>query len=508
MGINLSNLIESVMNPNGRFRTLNGIYCQRGADGGPSMSVGELAVNFDTVWNGAGYAMKCFFTRDDERDRRLEEISLYTERIECRHLTPWLYLEKEMVVFDDADTPVYTDVVLQRKPAGERLDRYLHSLASSGGREAIRELLGGLSDMAEWLSANDFSHNNICAATICAAGSNPVLVDYSRASRTRSCGDLASVGALAAALYVTACQPELYDAVIRDKTLKPGRLPRLVRILTDIMEGSGADELNDLLAILAPGGSAGNGNAECGDTCVDSAGNVWPGSGGVESEDGGRICAAIRRLASAPVRGYAVLENIAENLLLKNDPPSPVRKYTFIGQMRDMVMRAFDGAKWFYIDRNGDMAFAGYFASAEDFCEGRAVVETDEGYGLIDSRGRFVIEPRYDDMEWDGANNVAIATSEGQSGLFSREGEPLTGLIYDQILPANESMFPVRKNGKYGFIRRDGVMAIKPRFDDAFGFRDGFARVSNANNQFLIDREGRVIDEIRQKSAGQESAGK
>lgn len=471
MAIQLTNIIETVMNPNGRFRTLGGIYPVLTQGGEPSMEISELNVRFDVVWNGVPHTLKCYPRPDAERTRRLREISVYTERIACPHLTPHIFLENEMLVFDDTDTPVYTDVVLHRKPAGERLDRYLARLASSGGRGAIGELTAGLSAIADWLAANEFSHGNLCAGNIYVSGSNLVLVNYSRASRSRSDDDLPSLGALAAAVYVTACQPELYEGMIRDRTLKTKGLARLAYVLADIMEGSGADELNGLLTILTAG------------------------------KDGGDICTALHGLSSAPVRSYPALEAIVANLRRNSADPSRSAdgKYTFIGRMCDMVMRVFDGSRWFYIDHRGDKAFTGDFASAEDFCEGRAAVETKEGYGLIDLAGNFVIEPRYDDIEWDG--NVAIVTMEGQSGLYSREGEPLTGLIYDQVLPASEGMFPVRKNGKYGYIRRDGVMAIRPRFDDAFGFRDGFARVSNGDSHFLIDRQGCVIDKIRRKSS-------
>lgn len=471
MDINISNLIESITNPNGRFRTLDGIYVVRTSGGDPSMAVGERTVRFDTVWNGAEYTMKCFLRTDGVQNRALKEISLYTEHIECRHLTPYMFLEDEMLVFDDFDTPGYVDVVLQRKPSGERLDRHMTRIAASGEQNAIWELIGRLSDMAEWLCGNDFSHGNICAGNIYTAGSDLVLINYSQASRTRSYEDLTAVGSLAAALCMSACQPELYGEMIHEKILTTKELSKLTHVIANIMYGCGIAELDDLLTALTA------------DEKVPDA----------------SLCAAIRRLASARPRRVAALGKIAETMRKNGEEPS-VEKYAFIGPMQDMVMRVSDGTRWFYIDNHGDMAFAGYFASADDFCEGRAVVETAEGYGLIDLAGNFVIPPRYDDMEWDGANNVAIATCEGLSGLYSREGETLTGLIYDQILPASEGMFPVRKNGKYGFIRRDGIMAIKPRFDDAFGFRDGFARVSNGNRQFLINTEGCVIDNIPQKT--------
>lgn len=479
MNIALSNLIESILNPNGRFRTLSGIYAVRKDDGEPSMTLSELTVRFDTVWNGCEYTLKYFLYPDAERNSSLRELSVYTEHIECRHLTPYIYLENEMLVFDMLENAGYVDVVLQRKPAGSRLDMYLSEIASSGDREAIWSLLVELADVAEWLSVNDFSHNNICTRNLYASpGGGLVLSNYSRGARTRSHTDLVSLGVLAAALYIAACQPELYHVMIHEKALKITGLRKLMTDIAEVMNDSDAEELKDLLAHLK----------------ID---------GGAAAKD---LCRSIRKLASARPQSYAALENIASQLRNRHEKAdSPNReKYTFIGKMHDMVMRAFDGSKWFYIDKRGGAAIPGYFVSACDFSEGRAVVETDEGYGMIDLNGRFVIEPHCDDVEWDSTNNVAIVTVNGQSGLYSREGESLTGLIYDQILAGCEGLFSVRKNGKYGFIRRDGVMVIRPHFDDAFGFRNGAARVRTLNREYLIDRDGQIIDDIPQKTVLEE----
>lgn len=476
MAVHLSNLIESILNPNRRFRTLDGIYGVRNGDGEPAMTLCELTVDFDMVWNGAEYTLRCFRTPDSDRSGDLRELSVYTRYIECGFITPHLYLEDEMLVFDTADRPVYVDVVLQQKPVGLRLDHYLSETAAKGDREAIRGLMNEFSGIAEWLTTNDFSHRNICSRNIyVTSGAELKLVNYCRGSRKRSHEDLLSLGTLTAALYIASCQPELYGEIIHDKTLKVSGFRKLTAIIADLMSGEEAGALKELLALLATGAEV-------------------PGE---------ELCRAISRVAKTPPRSYEALENIAARLRSRNaaaNGNADTGKYSFMGMMHDMMMRVFDGTQWFYVDKHGGRALPGSFVNAGDFSEGRAAVETAEGYGLIDLNGRFVIGPHCDDIEWDSMHNVAIVTADGQSGLYNREGRPLTGLIYDQILPGNEGMFPVRRDGKYGFIRRDGLMAIRPQFDDAFGFRDGFARVSIANREFLIDANGNPIDNIRQKT--------
>ena len=473
MAIHLSNIIESILNPNGRFRTLDGIYGIRNGDGEPAMTLSELTADFDTVWNGGEYTLRCFLCPNG-RNGELGDLSVFTRHIECAFLLPHLFLEGEMLVFDTADKPVWVDVVLQEKPGGQRLDHYLKEIAGKGDRKTIHAMMDELSGMAEWLTANDFSHRNICSRHIYVTpGKGLKLVNYIHGSRKRSHDDLLSLGALSAALYIASCQPELYSEIIHDKILKISGLRKLTAMIADIMSQENADELKELIALL-------------------SAGNETPG------ED---LCHAIRRMASTRPRSYKALENIVAQLRSNNAKDSVDHgKYNFIGPMQDMVMRVFDGTEWFYIDRYGNRAFPGSFVSATDFSEGRAVVETKKGYGLIDLNGKFVIEPRYDDIDWDSINNVAIVTADGQSGLYSREGQQHTGLIYDQILAGSEGLFPARRNGKYSFIRRDGLMMIRPQFDDAYSFSNGFARVRVGNHEFLIDHNGSPIDDIRQKT--------
>ncbi len=481
MAVHLSNIIESILNPNGRFRTLDGIYGIRDKDGEPAMTLGELTADFDTVWNGGQYTLRCFL-RPEGRNAELRDISVFTRHIECSFLTPHLFLEGEMLVFDTTDKPVYVDVVLQEKPGGQRLDQYLKETAGSGDRKTVHALMDDLSGMAEWLTANDFSHRNICARHIYVEPDKGLkLVNYCRGSRKRSHDDLMSLAALSAALYIASCQPELYGEIIHDKILKVSGLRKLTAIIADIMSREDARALKDVLALMA-------------------AGTETPGE---------ELCRAIRRLASTKPRSYEALEKIAAQLRNRNAGAGDVAergKYSFIGQMNDMVMRVFDGTEWFYIDRHGGKAFPESFISASDFSEGRAVVETKTGYGLIGLDGRFAIEPLYDDIDWDSINNVATVTVDGLSGLYDREGQSLTGLIYDHILPEGGGLYAVRINGKYGYIRRDGLVKIRPQFDNAGSFDNGCARVSIANHEFLIDTGGNRIDDVRQKATTAEPA--
>lgn len=468
----LSALIESVLNPNGRFQTLEGIYGLRDTDGEPLMAVTEYTADFVTVYQGEEYILKCPLTECAAMESRWADISVYTQRIDCPHIVPSVFMTKEMLIFDSADNPVYSDIILQKRPDGNRLDQWMAEAAERSDTTAMMRVCAGLADMARWLAANDFSHGNISAKNVYVTPSLiPVMVNYTHGSRNRNAEDVRNTGALALALYVAACRPEIYSHIIRDKILRSGSLRKFSLIIGDIMSAENATELQELLAMLAS------------ENPVNSS----------------VLCTAIDRLSHAEPGAFESLNHISS--LVKGSRQSASketsrRKYPFIGEMCNMLMRVFDGKSWFYLDKNGDPAIAGPFLSAGDFAEGRAVVETADGFGMIGLDGGFILEPIYDDIEWDSINNVAIVSLEGYSGLYSRNGESVTGLIYDQILSGSEGLFPVKFDGVYGYIRKDGTMAIRPQYDNAFGFRDGVAKVVHRNRELLIDTAGKPVADI------------
>lgn len=58
------------------------------------------------------------------------------------------------------------------------------------------------------------------------------------------------------------------------------------------------------------------------------------------------------------------------------------------------------------------------------------------------------------------------------------------------------------KTYRWGYIDRDGKMAIEPQFDDAWNFHEGLAAVKVEWARGYIDREGKYIVEPRYQYAG------
>lgn len=88
-----------------------------------------------------------------------------------------------------------------------------------------------------------------------------------------------------------------------------------------------------------------------------------------------------------------------------------------------------------------------------------AVIKQGGKYGLIDSKGKIVVKPRW-----------------------------------DYILGESEGLYLVEKNNLWGFIDKQGKVIIKPKYWDADFFNEGFACVGNEEEKYgFIDKRGDTI---------------
>jgi hypothetical protein len=477
MTVTISQYIETLHKSTGRFRTLEGLYPVLDEQGEPQMQVGERCVDFEVVWRGEYYTLRCLLGANAKVGERLKDAALFTQLIETPYLLSLKYLEDEITVFDTSGTAQVRDVLLLPKPEGVRLSELMDEAAANNSGTAIQALGTGLAAMAKWLWNKDFSSGGVSSRTIFVyRGGTPVISDYTHAQRRRSLLDIRALAALEAAIYCAACEPRLISPMLAGGLT--GR-SKLIDLAAELCERLCDEETGTLTALLSLIGSEQSNYDEYAVYLLELA-------TALAAEKPARIASLID-LADALCgeSGFATIE-----------PENPLGKYLCLGEMSCNLMRAFDGKRWCYVDKTGRAVIAGDFIDAADFEEGRAVVETPAGFGMIDTEGRFVIAPEYDDLDWDSYNNLVIATQAGLSGLFSRMGEQLTGLIYEQIMNCSEGLIPARRDGLYGYLAKDGSVAIDFVFGDAFGFTDGTARVRRSGHELIIDRNGIEIDRI------------
>ena len=154
-----------------------------------------------------------------------------------------------------------------------------------------------------------------------------------------------------------------------------------------------------------------------------------------------------------------------------------------------------DGA-WGYINKHGEVVIAPRFDMAWTFSEGLALVGVEDRYGYIDAGGTMVIEARFEDA-WYFSDGLAPVQLDGEWGFIDRTGalavDPQFDL--DPDLLEEDDYEPrefglVKRGDRYGFMNEQGQVVIDPRYDQAWYFADGMARVRIDGKWGFIDREG------------------
>lgn len=166
-----------------------------------------------------------------------------------------------------------------------------------------------------------------------------------------------------------------------------------------------------------------------------------------------------------------------------------------------------------YCDKTGRL-FEQRFHSGESFEEGYAAVSVVLGgqdstprWGLIDDRGKWVLEPRYTRID-PPVGSIRLVHDNNHVGIFSNGKLTLTpkyqriGNFCDGLASFRES-----ENGKVGFLNSEGRVVIPARFEYAFDFSEGLAAVGYIPGNGIaksilgfIDRAGRLI--IAPKAGG------
>jgi tetratricopeptide (TPR) repeat protein len=167
-----------------------------------------------------------------------------------------------------------------------------------------------------------------------------------------------------------------------------------------------------------------------------------------------------------------------------------------------------------YMDENCCQVIPAKFTNASPFQGGRAIVGIGgqyatvgcviqlEGieYGVIDSNGNYLIEPRYKELHVYSEDLYSYRDFMGGGGLIDARGRVVLHLVsVQEIWSLTEGMCPFEARstsdmfcvGQYGFLDTEGRIAIPPTFRFAYGFKEGLALVGGPDGRYgYINKSG------------------
>lgn len=494
-GPTISAIVESLLHPQGRFRTLSGTTPVTDTNGMPRFAVTAETADFEAEAGGMPCLLR-FPLGEAARLRRAAQEHPFPKGGERFFIAPYEYLYEEMLFFDGTEAPRRTDLLLERLPSGaRRLPDFVRTHLDRTGAPILRRLLEGVAEMYRTFDAEGIVHGHLKAADILVtADCRPTAIRCLHSHGRDVRNDRTALLRLSLAAYVSACMPPLFHTLWASPTTEAW--------LPSLLTQAEFDRNTPLIRIAA----------------AAAAGMVPPlhtlppellGPPGPEE-----TAALLDTLAALPFAPMPLLEALLETAAdtsahatahdiavpytaTETAGPQAILLDTEtcdrIGRPADTVVRYCKNGLWGYADAELRLLTAPLFTRAGEFYEGRAAAGHTGGFGLIDRSGGFVMEPRFEALEWYGEWNVAAACLDGEWNLYDRCGKRLTASGYDWMAPPAEGTLLVRRRERFGFIDLAGNPVTELRYEEAFSFSDGRALVRTGHTAYFIDREGRRI---------------
>lgn len=160
-----------------------------------------------------------------------------------------------------------------------------------------------------------------------------------------------------------------------------------------------------------------------------------------------------------------------------------------------------NGDEFQYIDQDGKIVINPQFSSATVFRDGLALVRSSGDkpkWGFIDEEGKYLIQPTYAEATVFTEGLAWVVTENGAPTAINTKGEvkiTLQDAETVRIFAGGLAAFSVTQDSKikWGFVDKDGKVAISPQFASTGNFSDGKCAVKNEEGKWgYIDSEGKI----------------
>jgi hypothetical protein len=175
-------------------------------------------------------------------------------------------------------------------------------------------------------------------------------------------------------------------------------------------------------------------------------------------------------------------------------------------QIYRMYMFDFDSSKFDSFEKEfPDFPFKEDLKQDKEiFLENYFPVVSDQKFGYMNSNGRVVIEPQYDEV---GVfrNGLAVVSKDSKYGIINKKNELIVDFIYDEILDFQEDRAIVIKGDTYNLVDRSGKEISSSPFIDLtsfsskiyIGIKDSFYQFYDKNLNVLSDLKCQEIGNLQ-----------
>jgi len=461
--------LESLTNPEGLFRCLEGVKIIAGGDGEALYSSGNFGTVFKVSTPLGNKALKCFTRIQHGRPAAYQQISHDIGSHLSQYIIDYRLLDNELFVFNDEDSGKYYPILVMDWVEGETLTREIKKAARAADKHKLTELSEAFDRMALWLLAQPFAHGDIKPDNIMVRPDGSlVLIDYDGIFLPGMLGEQSRENGTPSFQHPLR-EGNMFDKHIDDYS---------IAFISVILRALGADPSlwirhNDGESFTMIPREIFEGTSACwNDISATPLGKTT--LFGLLKSDTPVIEGIAEALAGKPRTETATLA-VAESTVM----PAELFLYKHKG-------------RYGFLDDAGNPAIGCDFERARDFAEGLAAVMIEGKWGYIDTAGKVVIPPIY---QYAGpfAEGLASVSLSGKYGYIDSRGKAVGTFKFDDSWTFRQSLGLVRRETKYGFVGKDGLMAIPARFDGAQSFSEGKACVMEGGKYGFIDTRGRWI---------------
>jgi len=159
-----------------------------------------------------------------------------------------------------------------------------------------------------------------------------------------------------------------------------------------------------------------------------------------------------------------------------------------------------EGRKLGFINRSGAIVVPPQYDAVGELKEGRIRISLGSLSGYIDLSGKVVIEPKYE-TAGDFRDGRAIVRNGDKYALIDLSGKLIGDIPYRVLGDFHQGLLRVQtpRPTKYGYVDREGKIAIQPQFMPAGEFPDDSSNLAfgGLDREWVyFDRTGRIIIRI------------
>jgi hypothetical protein len=171
-------------------------------------------------------------------------------------------------------------------------------------------------------------------------------------------------------------------------------------------------------------------------------------------------------------------------------------RYDWIDVSQSGAWRMREGDRMGLISVFGDVLLPAEHEYIGLFNDSLALVVDGDKCGYVAMDGTWAVPQRFEThaasrTQGDFHNGVARVLIKGKFGLIDTHGERVLPPQYADIGLMENDVVPVRKRTKWGYASRSYTTVAEARYDGAWEFHEGYARVKVGERFGLIDTLGK-----------------